>query len=142
MLCNISLEQKFVLATATEIHDSWRVFPALRKQPLSSCEGTGAGESSEGAKVAWQRDWRSLNPLTLASPRAGATAARSQLHVHPCAALHRHPFFYPRSLRREPSTAIHPGRIQGAHKTRGEPPPRGNITRQHSSFTPAAGRAT
>lgn len=45
-----------------------------------------------GESRAWQRDRRSLNPLTLTSSRAGATAARSQ-HVRPRAALHRRPSF-------------------------------------------------
>lgn len=48
----------------------------------------GRERTKGGRSRAWQRNRRSLNPLTLTSPRARATAARSP-HVHPRAALHR-----------------------------------------------------
>jgi len=73
-------------------------FLELGKPPVPSFKVHNIRERKrrEGVKVARgsARERRSLNPLTLTSPRAGATAARSQ-HVRPRAALHRRPSFLP-----------------------------------------------
>lgn len=106
----------------------------------------GKRKRRRGESRAWQRDRRSLNPLTLTSPRAGATAARSQ-HVRPRAALHRRPSFLPPpavavAMRCRPSSPAQPlkpaVRIQGAHGTRGESSSlsRGNITPRRGNTPP------
>lgn len=77
--------------------------------------------------------------LTLTSPRAGATAARSQ-HVHPCAALHRRPnpppppptagrYHRPQahSSASAPFSPTGPEFFQSAHNDARGGEPRGNI---------------